>query len=279
LPFRVKAHMVNLVRPFDSENVLAMVPGSDPKLKDQAVLYSAHWDHLGIRQTPHGVDIYHGAIDNATGCAVLMEMARAYARSAVKPKRSIIFAAVTGEEQGLRGSEYLGKHLPVPAANVTLALNFDGVAPYGVPEEIEAAGAERTTFYPTLEKVAQSFNLAIAPDSNPSAGFYYRSDHFSLARVGIPAFSVGQGRTFEGHPREWGESWAKEFTAKHYHQPSDEYHADWDFRGNAKMARFGVALGWQAANTEQLIGWQPGDEFDRARKASLTVNSGTSIGH
>ncbi len=268
LPFTVKAHMVSKVRPFDSENVIAMVSGSDPKLKNQAVLYSAHFDHLGITQTPAGPAIYHGAIDNATGCAVLMEIARAYARSAVKPKRSIIFASVTGEEQGLRGSEYLGLHPPVPAADITLALNFDGVAPYGIPEEVEATGAERTTFYPTLQTTAKDFNMAIAPDSNPSAGFYYRSDHFSLARVGIPAFSVNEGVKYEGHPREWGEQLDKEYNQKHYHQPSDQYHPSWNFAGDVKMARFGFVLGWEAADQPKEIQWQPGDEFEAARKAS-----------
>ena len=268
LPFRVQAHMVNKVRPFDSENVVAMLPGSDPKFKDQAVLYTAHFDHLGITQTPSGPAIYHGAIDNATGCAVLMEIARAYARSAVKPKRSIIFASVTGEEQGLRGSEYLGQHPPVPAGDITLALNFDGVAPYGIPEELEAVGSERTTFYPTVETTAKDFNMKITPDSNPSAGFYYRSDHFSLARVGIPAFSLNEGLKYEGHPREWGEQVEKEYNQKHYHQPSDQYDLTWNFAGDAKMARFGFALGWQAANQPKEIRWQPGDEFEAARKAS-----------
>ncbi len=267
LPFTVKAHMVNKVRPFDSENVIAMLPGYDSKLKNQAVLYSAHFDHLGITQSPSGPAIYHGAIDNATGCGVLLEMARAYARSSVKPKRSIIFASVTGEEQGLRGSEYLGKHLPVPAAEVTLALNFDGVAPYGIPEEVEVTGAERTTFYPTVQTTAKDFNMTIAPDSNPGAGFYYRSDHFSLARVGVPAFSVNEGLKYEGHPREWGEQLDKEYNQKHYHQPSDQYDANWNFSGDAKMARFGFVLGWQAANQSQEVQWQPGDEFEATRKA------------
>jgi Zn-dependent M28 family amino/carboxypeptidase len=274
LPLRVKAHMVNKVRPFDSENVLAMLPGSDPRLKDQAVLYSAHWDHLGIKPEQPGDNIYNGAIDNATGCGVLLEIARAYARSAVRPKRSIIFAAVTAEEQGLRGSEYLGKHPPMPAADISLALNFDGIAPYGVPEELEATGAERTTFYSEVQAAAKGFNFTIAPDSNPSAGFYYRSDHFSLARVGIPAFSVNEGMKYAGHPREWGEQKEKEYNQKHYHQPSDQYDSTWDFAGDAKMARFGFALGWQAANQPKEVQWQPGDEFEAARKASQAKAGG-----
>ena len=267
LPFQVKAHMINKVRPFDSENVVAMLPGSDPNLKKQAVLYSAHFDHLGVRPGVAGDNIYNGAIDNATGCGLLLELARAYAASPQRSKRSIIFASVTGEEQGLRGSEYLAKHPPVPAADITLGLNFDGIAPYGVPEEIEAVGAERTTLYPTVQAMARGFNLQISPDSNPSAGFYYRSDHFSLARVGIPAFSVNEGLKYEGHLREWGEQLEKDYNQKHYHQPSDEYDPNWNFAGDAKMARFGFILGWEAANQPREVQWLPGDEFEAARKA------------
>jgi Zn-dependent M28 family amino/carboxypeptidase len=271
LPVRVKAHVISKIRPFDSQNVLAMAPGSDPRFKDQAVLYSAHYDHLGMHPEQPGDNIYNGAVDNATGCGVLLEMARAYSRQA--PKRSVLFAAVTAEEQGLRGSEFLGQHPPIPAGNIALGLNFDGLAPNGVPQEVEVSGAERTTFYPSVEGAAKEFNLAIKPDSNPSAGYYYRSDHFSFARVGIPSFSVNEGMKFKGHPQEWGIEQEREYNAKHYHQPSDEFKTDWDFSGLAEMARFGFALGWKAANQTQAIGWHPGDEFEATRKASLTSTS------
>ena len=273
LPVRVQGHLVSKIRPFVSQNVIAMLPGSDPRMKDQAVLYSAHYDHLGIHPEQPGDNIYNGAVDNATGCGVLLEMARAYASSALRPKRSVLFASVTAEEQGLRGSEFLGKHPPLPAGNISLGLNFDGLAPNGIPQEIEVSGAERTTFYPAVETTAREFNLAIKPDSNPSAGYYYRSDHFSFARVGIPAFSVNEGMKFKGHDAEWGIQKEREFNARHYHQPSDEFHADWDLSGVAEIARFGFNLGWKAATETQGIGWQPGDEFEAARKASLQPNS------
>ncbi|MBZ5568317.1 MAG: M28 family peptidase [Acidobacteriia bacterium] len=269
LPVRVQAHLVSKIRPFESQNVLAMLPGSDPRLKDQAVIYSAHYDHLGIHSEQPGDNIYNGAVDNATGCGVLLELAHAYAASAQHPKRSILFASVTGEEQGLRGSEFLGKHPPIPAGNISLGLNFDGIAPNGIPQEVSVSGAERTTFYPTVEATAKELNLAIKPDSNPSAGYYYRSDHFSFARVGIPSFSVNEGMKFKGHPLAWGIQQEREYNAKHYHQPSDEFKPDWDFSGPAEMARFGFRLGWKAASQPQGIGWQLGDEFEAARKASL----------
>ncbi|HUK23447.1 MAG TPA: M28 family peptidase [Terriglobales bacterium] len=268
LSVTLKAHMVSKVRPFQSNNVVAMLPGSDPKLRGEAVMYTAHYDHLGIRPDMPGDNIYNGADDNATGCGILMELARAFSLAAKAPKRSVIFASVTAEEQGLLGSEYLGRHPPIPAGKITLDLNYDDLPPLGAPEEVEVSGAERTTFYPVVEAMAQEFRLGIVPDSHPEAGYYYRSDHFSLARVGIPAFSVSEGMKYKGHTEEWGLRQAEEYTAKHYHQPSDEYHPDMDFTGDAAMARFGFALGWQAATEPKLIGWQTGDEFEAARVKS-----------
>jgi Zn-dependent M28 family amino/carboxypeptidase len=269
LSARLKAHMVSKIRPFESNNVVAMLPGSDPKLKDEAVLYTAHYDHLGIRPDMPGDNIYNGADDNATGCGVLLELARAFAGSAKAPARSIIFAAVTAEEQGLLGSEYLGKHPPVPAGKITLDLNYDDLPPLGSPEEVEVSGAERTTFYPQVESTAEEFRLAIRPDSHPEAGYYYRSDHFSLARVGIPAFSISEGVKYKGHDEAWGMQQAEDYTNHRYHQPSDEYRPDMDFTGDAAMARFGFALGWEAASLPRVIGWQKGDEFEAARLKSM----------
>lgn len=268
LPATLKAHILSKVRPFDSNNVVGMLPGSNSKLKDQAILYSAHYDHLGIVPGMPGDNIYNGANDNATGVGILLEIARAYSTTKPAPPRSIYFASVTAEEQGLRGSEYFGKHPPVPAKEISLDLNFDDVPPLGVPQEVQVAGAERTTFYPTVQKMAKQFGLAITPDPNPNAGHYYRSDHFSLARVGVPAFSIGVGELYQGHNREWGQQKSREFVANDYHHPSDEYHPEMDFAGDAVVARFGFALGWDAATQPGVVGWLPGDEFDKARKAS-----------
>lgn len=267
LKAHLKASLVSKVRPMKSNNVVALIPGSDPKLKDEAVIYSAHYDHLGIRPEMPGDNIFNGANDNATGVAMLLEMASAFASSPQKPKRALYFAAVTAEEQGLRGSEYLGKNPPIPAGKFVLGLNYDDIAPIGVPEEIEVVGSERTNFFPVVQMTAKDFKLAIRPDSRPEAGHFYRSDHFSFARVGIPAFSVNQGVKFEGHPAEWGVAQQKEYNDKHYHQPSDEYSLDMNFAGNVKMARFGIALGWQAADLANGVQWKPGDEFEKARKA------------
>jgi Zn-dependent M28 family amino/carboxypeptidase len=268
LSVKLKAHMVSKIRQISSNNVIAMLPGSDSKLKGEAIMYTAHYDHLGIRPDMPGDNIYNGAEDNATGCGIVLELARVFAQSPARPRRSIIFASVTAEEQGLLGSQYLGMHPPIPAGKISLDLNFDDIPPLGSPEEVEVSGAERNNFYPTVEAMAKEFRLAIRPDSHPEAGHFYRSDHFSLSRVGIPAFSVNEGMKYKGHSTQWGMQQAEDYTNNHYHQPSDEYHSDMDFTGDAVMARFGFALGWAVASQQKLIDWQSGDEFEKARLQS-----------
>lgn len=263
-----KTHLVSTVRPFDSNNIVAELPGSDPSLKDQAVIYSAHYDHLGIDPSKPGDNIYNGAVDNGTGCGILLEIARVFAAAPTRPKRSIVFAAVTAEEQGLLGSEYMGQHSPIPPKNIMLDLNYDALPPIGIPEEVSVSGSERTTFYPYVEETAKAMHLGIIPDAHPGAGHYYRSDHFSFARVGIPGFSINEGQKFEGHDRDWGELQAKDYNENHYHQPSDEYRPEMDFRGDALLAKFGIALGWKAATQPEKIEWVAGDEFEKPRKAS-----------
>jgi Zn-dependent M28 family amino/carboxypeptidase len=270
LPVRLQAHVASKLRPFVSRNVIAKLPGADPKRKDEAVLYTAHYDHLGIDPTVKGDNIYNGAVDNGTGCGILLELARVWtAERTALPARSILFASVTAEEQGLLGSEYLGKHSPVPPVKISVDLNYDALAPIADPEEVEVSGAERTTFYPLVEETAKKFGLQIRPDSRPEAGHYYRSDHFSLARVGIPSFSISEGIKFKGHDAAWGQAQADDYVEHRYHQPSDEYHTDWDFSGLAKMAQFGFALGQRAAALPEVAGWQSGDEFEAARKKTL----------
>jgi Zn-dependent M28 family amino/carboxypeptidase len=269
LPVRLQARVVSQLRPFVSRNVLAAVLGKDPILSEQAVLYTAHYDHLGIDPDKKGHNIYNGAVDNATGCGILLELARAWSQvMPPAPPRAILFAAVTAEEHGLLGSEYLGKHSPVSPGKISLDLNYDALAPIGDPEEVEVIGAERTTFYPTIEAQAKTLGLAIRPDVHPEEGHYYRSDHFSLARVGIPSFSIGEGLKFKGHDEAWGEAQERDYVEHRYHQPTDEYLPGMDFTGDAKMAMLGYELGVQAASQPKLIGWQTGDEFDAIRKRS-----------
>jgi Zn-dependent M28 family amino/carboxypeptidase len=268
LPVRLKAHVESTVRRFQSANVVGILPGTKSG-KDQAVLYTAHYDHLGFVPGMKGDNIYNGAADNGTGSGILMEMARAWSAMTVRPPHDVIFAAVTAEEQGLLGSEYLGQHPPIPAGQIALDVNYDMILPIGIPREINVNGAQRTSFYPTVQATAKRFGLTIVPDPRPAAGSYYRSDHFSLSRVGIPAFSVDTGSLYEGHDRAWGEAQEKDYNEHRYHNFSDNYSADMDFRGNAKLARFGMELGWEALSAPSTIHWNAGDEFEAARKSSL----------
>jgi Zn-dependent M28 family amino/carboxypeptidase len=265
LPVRFKSHIESKVRKFESYNVLGLLPGTDSGEPKQAVVYSAHYDHLGIDPTMSGDNIYNGAVDNGTGVGMLLELAHAFAGSSARPPHPVLFASVTAEEKGLLGSNYLGKHLPIAAARIAIGLNFDAIPPIGVPESVSVTGAERTSFYPTVEKTAKAFGFEIQPDAEPRAGHYYRSDHFSFARSGVPAFSIDTGIKFAGHPPEWGKAQADEYTAKHYHQPSDEYSPAMDFSSNAALAKFGFALGWQALLAKGTVNWLPGDEFEAVR--------------
>ena len=270
LPVRLKAAVTSTVRPFQSPNVVGVlrpvVPGPD-----QAVLYSAHYDHLGFVPGMPGDNIYNGAADNGTGVAMLLEMARVWSEavySGLTLPHSVIFSAVTAEEQGLLGSEYLGQHPPIPASEIALDINYDMLLPLGVQQEINVNGAQRTTFFPEVQATARRFGLAIVPDPRPEAGSYYRSDHFSLSRVGIPAFSVDAGTLYEGHDHAWGIAQEKEFNEHHYHDFADNFDPNWDFHGDANLVRFGIDLGWQVIHQPHTVEWLPGDEFEAARKAS-----------
>jgi Zn-dependent M28 family amino/carboxypeptidase len=270
LLIHLKAHIESTVRPYQSPNVIGIRPRASGKpSQDQAVLYTAHYDHLGFVPGMPGDNIYNGAADNATGCAIVMELARAWSTLKTPPPHSVVFAAVTAEEQGLLGSEYLGQHPPIPTGQIALNLNYDDIQPFGDPLEVQVAGAERTTFYPTVQATAKRFAMAIVPDAHPEAGHYYRSDHFSMARVGVPAFSVGSGTLYAGHDAAWGLAREDDYTAHRYHNFSDNYTPDMDFTSNAKLARFGLELGWQAITAPATISWRPNDEFEPARKKSL----------
>jgi Zn-dependent M28 family amino/carboxypeptidase len=265
LGVKVKANMEFRVSDIDTGNVIGMVPGSDAQLKGEAVIFTAHWDHLGIGVPVNGDAIYNGAMDNATGSAMLIEMARAWASMEPKPKRTAYFAAVTAEESGLLGSAYLAEHPPVPAGKIAANLNFDSFAPFGRTRDAGLPGAERTTLWNLVQKTAHDEGLTLRGQSHPDvAGGYFRSDHFSFARIGVPAFSIGMGGDYLVKPAA---ERMKKIGAS-YHQPSDEYSEDWDFSGMEQFARFGLNLGVHIANLDVLPTWQKGDEFLAAREKS-----------
>jgi Zn-dependent M28 family amino/carboxypeptidase len=269
LGVRIRGAMRSQIREMNTKNVAAIVPGSDPQASKEVVIFSAHWDHLGVGTPVNGDPIYNGAVDNATGCGVLLEIARAWAALPHKPRRSALFLAVTAEEGGLRGSEYYAQHPLIPPANTVAALNYDGLQPVGRSTGVVVSGAERTTLWPLVQDTAKRFGLTIKPDPRPEQGSYYRSDHFSFAHAGIPSFSIDESDEFAGKPANYGADVFQEFNEKHYHQPSDEYKDDWDFSGLEEIAKFGFTLGTEAANMRAMPTWNRGDEFLSAREKSL----------
>ena len=268
LPLRFRGSNPAALRTVETANVVARIEGSDPGLKDQAVVFSAHWDHLGVGEAVRGDPIHNGAVDNASGTGMLLEIARAWSALPQKPRRSAIFLAVSAEEQGLLGSRYYGEHPIVPAGKTALGINFDGFRPAGRTRDVTVNGAERITMYPLVQEAARRFGFTIVPDAEPDAGHFYRSDHFSLARAGIPAFSVEQGDDLLGQPPGTGAKLRAEYREQRYHQPSDEYREDWNFAGMEQYARFGMTIGVNVANAPTLPTWRPGDEFLPARRKS-----------
>jgi hypothetical protein len=263
LGIRVNGRLPAKIRDLDTRNVAAMVPGSDPKLRDEVVVYSAHWDHLGIGTPVNGDAIYNGAIDNGTGMGILLDVARAWGALPHKPRRSALFLFFTAEEAGLRGSEYYAGHPLVPAARTAIDLNYDSIYPWGRAKGIQLLGIERTNLVSLAGSIARRMELEIVPDEQPEQGSYFRSDHFPLAHAGIPAVSIKVGMEFYGKPAGYGNRMFEEYNSKHYHQPSDEFQEDWDFTSLAQMAEYGFVLGTTIANQDKLPEWRAGEAFRR----------------
>jgi Zn-dependent M28 family amino/carboxypeptidase len=270
LGYKLTGTIASKLRKFDTGNVVAKLEGSDPTLRGQAIIYTAHHDHFGIgKPDSRGDKIYNGAIDNATGCALLLEVARAWAQTKPAPKRSVYFAAVAAEEQGLLGSAYLGQHPPIPAGRIALDLNFDAIPELGRVRDVAMNGIERTTFYPTAKRITKALGLKIIPDPEPEQGHYYRSDHFSLGKLGIPAVSIDAGVDVVGKPAGWGKKASEDYREHRYHEPSDEFDPRWDWSEGQQMAQLGFWLGWDAANAPEMPNWIPGDEFRAVRDKSM----------
>jgi Zn-dependent M28 family amino/carboxypeptidase len=261
LGIRIRATVVSKLRPLTSRNVLGIVEGSDAVRNSEIVLFSAHWDHLGTALPVKGDAIYNGAVDNATGCAIVLEQARVWASLARKPRRSAVFAFWTAEESGLRGAEYYAAHPLFPAARTAININYDAVTPTARTRDVVVSGAERTSVWPMVQEAAKRHDFEITPDPRPNQGSYYRSDHFMMARLGIPAFKVSPGLAIRGAAPDAAAELFREYNANHYHQPSDEFREDWDFASLEHVAEFGFLLGLNVANAEALPRWNSGDEF------------------
>ena len=254
-------------------NVLAVLPGSDPRLSSEVVLYTAHHDHLGIRAdaAPGDDAIYNGAEDNASGVALMLAVARAHAALEKAPRRSILFAAVAAEEQGLLGSEYLARHPPVPLGRIAVDINIDGANVFGRTRDVTVIGLGKTDLDPTLRALARTQGRVLRGDQLPDRGYFYRSDQFSFARVGVPSAYFESGLDYRGRPPGWGREKREAWEETRYHQPSDELTPDWDLSGAVEDARLQFALGYSVAQAASLPAWTPGDEFEAARQRSLEV--------
>lgn len=269
LGIRLKGHIPTTVRLVTSKNVLGSVEGSDPALKTEVVLFTAHWDHLGVARTSLGVEeIFSGAQDNGTGSAILMELARAWSTMNPKPKRSALFLATTAEESGLLGAQYYAAHPLVPLGKTAIDFNFDMISPIGEPESIVLNGSERTTAWNMLRETAKKHGLNIEPDLRGHLGHFYRSDHFALARGGVPAFSVGRGEKVKGKPADFTKKITEDFIANTYHTPKDKFHEEWDFAGYPTLIHFSLDAARAFADAPALPDWLPGDEFHPARQKS-----------
>ncbi|THD08996.1 M28 family metallopeptidase [Rhodanobacter lindaniclasticus] len=249
-----------------SHNIVGRVIGS--RHPDQTVIYSAHWDHLGVGlPDATGDRIYNGAVDNATGTAALIEMGRAFAH-APQPERSVVFLNVTAEEKGLLGSEYYASHPLYPLATTTGVINMDALDPQGPTRDFTISGSAKLGLLDDLTADAKQFHMVYTPDSHPEAGYFFRSDHFSFAKRGVPAVSFGSGSDRIDGGLKAGEAADKEYTAKHYHQPSDEWQASWPFTGMARDLQLLYTVGSQLANSDQWPGWSKDSEFRAAREAT-----------
>ncbi|MHC4535393.1 MAG: M28 family metallopeptidase [Planctomycetota bacterium] len=259
----------NTFRTIDSRNVVARLEGSDPELKDEYVIYTSHWDHFGIGEEIDGDNIYHGAIDNATGIGGMIEIACAFVSTSNPPKRSILFLAVTAEEQGLLGSEYYAANPIYPLAKTLGVINMDSLNVHGKTSDVVIVGLGNSDLDDFATQVAADQGRVIKPDPTPEKGSFYRSDHFPFAKQGVPALSSSDGIDYVGKPEDYGMQIRKEYISKHYHKPSDIVRTDWDMNGAIQQLQYYWMVGYRVAEADKYPEWKPGSEFKVKREACL----------
>jgi Zn-dependent M28 family amino/carboxypeptidase len=252
-------------RTIASQNVIAMVPGADPERQDEYVMYVAHWDHLGR----DGEQIYNGAVDNATGTSALIEMARAYTMLETAPDRSILFLAVTAEEQGLLGARHYAENPLYPLERTLAVINMDAFLPWGRTEDVIVIGRGSSSLEDVLERHATAQGRVVEPDAEPEKGFFYRSDHFEFAKQGVPALYIDTGTRFSDRPEGWGDAQREEFNREHYHKPTDDIKSDWDLAGMVEDVQLLLLVGYDVAQTAEYPNWYDGNEFRARRDAML----------
>ena len=271
VPFGVTASVTirNTLRTVDSRNVVAKLEGGDPELRSEYVIYTAHWDHFGIGAKINGDSIYNGAADNASGTAGLLNMAKAFVAMKTPPKRSILFLAVTAEEQGLLGSQYYSVTPIYPLAKTLAAINMDGLNTWGPTRDLTVIGYGASELDDYAQAAAAEQGRILRPDPEPEKGFYYRSDHFNFAKQGVPAFDPGEGVEFIGQPADFGMQKRNEFTANDYHKPSDEIKPGWDLSGAVLDLKLFLTIGYRVAQAAKYPEWRAGNEFRAIREAQL----------
>ena len=269
LNLKGKINLKSEVKRVQAPNVAGILPGRDAKLRDEYVVYSAHWDHLGVGAPDKtGDTIYNGAVDNASGVASVLAIAEALRKlpPAQRPRRSSLFLFPTAEEQGLLGADWYSKHPLVPLEKTAANVNLDSMNVLGITHDFIPLGAERSTLRTVVEAVARERGMRVSPDARPEQGSFYRSDHFPFAKVGVPSISLKEGNDYVGRSKEWGEEQFKAYNTAHYHQPSDEYSDTWDFRGMLQEAEIAMAIGRRIADMEQMPRFNPNDEFAKGQR-------------
>ena len=272
LPISVSVGLSAKVREQTTANVLGRLPGSDPTLAPEHVVLMAHHDHLGIGTRDESGDaIYNGAVDNAAGTACLLSMAAAIAAADPPPRRSILVAAVGAEEQGLLGSKYMAADPPLPAGRMAALINMDGTNTIGPTHDVNVIGLGKSSMDALVSAAAAAQGRRVTPDHFPDRGYFYRSDQFSLAKIGVPAVYLHTGTAVRDRPAGWGEEQLNRWVKETYHQPSDEYDPKWDLRGAVEDTRLLYTVARLAAAADELPAWNPGDEFEAARREALAA--------
>ncbi|MGN6452986.1 MAG: M28 family peptidase [Steroidobacteraceae bacterium] len=276
LGIRTSITFTNSISSVQTANVGGVLPGSDARLAAQLVVLSAHHDHFGIGEPDASGDrIYHGAVDNASGCAQVLAIAQAFAALPQRPRRSVLALFVAGEERGLLGSKYYAEHPTVPAGRIAADINIDGGNIFGRTRDATSIALGKSSLDEIAARVAATQGRVVKGDQFPDRGYYYRSDQFSFARIGVPALFFDDGTDFIGRPPNWGREQIEQWEMKKYHQPSDRLEGSWNFDGMIEDAQLAMLSAWLVAQADAMPTWKPGDEFEAARKRALAAVGGT----
>jgi Zn-dependent M28 family amino/carboxypeptidase len=269
LGVRVSSRLDSTYRKLQATNVAGVIEGRDPELRKEAIIFTAHYDHLGTGKAVNGDSIYNGARDNASGVACLLALAQAFSGLAKPVRRTLVFLAVDGEESGLLGSQYYAGNPTFPAGKIAANINIDGVNIWGRTRDVSIVGSGKSTIDTEVKEAAKTPGRIVLDDHMPEQGSFYRADQFSFAKIGVPCLYLSGGRDFIGRPKVWGQKQIEEWIETHYHQPSDEYNSDWDLSGCVQDLHLIFQVALRLANKEQLPCWLAGDEFEQVRLKAI----------